>query len=184
VQYFTIACLAMTMVACRSIAVNHKVNNMSSIEKDGVSLTLTGPDALPLAVANRMGSEYNMERCLFQLAVKNVSDTVKNMPYDELKGGTIQVYRRIQDKKEIIDNRTKPPKKKGIVDRFLPGEEKSHSVLFEYQPAIAKYEHNIAKIQFCVKWDAGWLRASSYDSGAVDWNESFELCREIRIIDE
>jgi hypothetical protein len=35
-----------------------------------------------------------------------------------------------------------------------------------------------------VKWESDWLRRSAYAPGAYDWNESFELCREIRITDK
>ena len=68
--------------------------------------------------------------------------------------------------------------------RLAPGETKSYQVIFEYPAGIATMKNRVAVLQFCAKWDSSWLRKKAYAPNAYDWNESSELCRELRIVED
>ena len=85
---------------------------------------------------------------------------------------------------EVVDNRTPPPKLDGAVEKLAPAETKTIEVVFEYPAGIATMKNKVAVLQFCAKWQSEWLRKAAYAPGSYDWNESFEVCSEIRIIDE
>jgi hypothetical protein len=157
---------------------------MADLVIKDIRLSLTGAQTLPLAVVLRKSPAYDAQRNFFTVTLKNESGETKKLPFDELRRNVVLVYRNPATGAEIVDNRTPPPKRDGSVEKLASGETKSFQVVFEYPGSIATMKDHVAVLQFCVKWEASWLRAADYTPGAFDWNESFELCQEIRIFDE
>ena len=71
-----------------------------------------------------------------------------------------------------------------MVETLAPGASKEFQVVSDYRDSIAAKKENVAIVQFCVSWNREWLRKSTYLRYAYDWNESFELCREVRVVSE
>lgn len=157
---------------------------MTEIVIDGIRLSLSGPETLPLPVVLRDSPAYDGPRNFFKVSLKNESGQPRSLPFDELRRNVVLVYRNPATDAEVVDNRTPPPKLDGSVERLAPGETKTFEVVFEYPAQIATMEKRVAVLQFCVKWEADWLRSTAYAPGAYDWNASYELCNEIRIFDE
>jgi hypothetical protein len=170
-------------VSC-AIANSMGANRMSSTVINGVHLSLSGPDTLPLAVVRRGSPDYDAEAAFFTVSLKNESEDTKTLPFDELRRNVVLNYRNQETAAEYSDNRTPPPKFDGAVQVLPPGKTKKFEVVFDYPAGIATMKNRVAVLWFCVKWESKWLRKSAYAPGAYDWNESFELCREIRIVDE
>lgn len=157
---------------------------MTEIVIDGIRLSLSGPETLPLSVVLRDSPAYDGPRNFFKVSLKNESHQPRSLPFDELRRNIVLVYRNPATDAEVVDNRTPPPKLDGSVEGLTPGETKTFEVVFEYPAQIATMEKRVAVLQFCIKWETDWLRSAAYASGAYDWNESFELCNEIRLVDE
>lgn len=157
---------------------------MSEIVTKNVRISFTGPEALPLPVVLRDSPAYDGPRTFFTVTLKNESGRKTNLPFDELRRNIVLIYRNPATRAEIIDNRSPPPKLDGSVEELAPGESKKFQVIFDYPAEIATMKDRVALLRFCVKWDNGWLRKAAYAAGAYDWNESFELCNEIRIVEE
>jgi hypothetical protein len=157
---------------------------MADLIVKGIRLSLAGPQTLPLSVVLRSSPAYDGERSFFTVSLTNESGGGRTLPFDELRRNIVLVYRNPSSGAEIIDNRTPPPRRVGVVEELPQGETKTFQVVFAYPESIATMREHVAALQFCVKWESGWLRSSTYAPGAYDWNESFELCREIRILDE
>jgi len=157
---------------------------MSELVIKGIRLSLAGAQTLPLSVMRRDTPAYDGPRTFFTVSLKNESDGTRILPLDELRRNVVLVYRNPSTGAEVVDNRTPPPKRDGSVEALAKGEAKTFQVVFAYPQTIAVMRDHVAVLQFCVKWVGSWLRASTYAPGAYDWNESFELCREIRILDE
>ena len=151
---------------------------------DGIRLSLSGPETLPLSVVSRDSPAYDAPRNFFTVSFRNESDRTRSLPFDELRRNTSLVYRNPATDAEVFDNRTPPPKLDGSVEGLAPGETKTFEVVFAYPAQIATMEKRVAVLQFCVKWETDWLRGAAYAPGAYDWNPSYELCNEIRIVDE
>jgi hypothetical protein len=154
---------------------------MSETVIDGIHLSLSGPETLPLSVVLRGSPTYDGPRCFFNVSVKNESDRTRSLPFDEMRRNIVSIYRNSAGA-ERVDNRTPPPKAVGTVEALPPGVTKSFQVVFEYPASIAIMKKREALFQFCIKWESAWLRSTAYAPDAYDWNPSFELCREIRII--
>ena len=157
---------------------------MSDLLINGIRLSLEAPESLPLSVVLRGSPRYDGARNLFTVSLRNESPSRMTLPFDEIRRNSIPVYRNPATGAEIVDNRTPPPKMDGSVETIAPGAVKAFQVVFEYPARIVTMRDRVAVLEFCVKWDAKWLRASAYSPGAYDWNESFEACRQIRIIEE
>ena len=157
---------------------------MSELVVDGIRLALAGPDSLPLAAVRRGSPSYDPERGFFTVSLKNESGRRRILPFDELRRSVVLVYRNPSTGQEIIDNRTPPPKRDGAVEGMSPGETKTFQVVFDYPESIATFHDHVARLRFCVRWENRWLRAATYAPGAYDWNESFEVCREVGIVDQ
>jgi hypothetical protein len=157
---------------------------MSTTVIKGIRLTLSGPTILQLSVVRRGSPDYNAEATFFTVSLKNESDGPKTLPFDELRRNVALKYRNPVTASEILDNRTPPPKLDGSVQKLLPGKTEKFEVVFDYPAAIAPMKDGVAVLWFCVNWKSDWLRKSAYVDGAYDWNESFELCREVRIKDK
>jgi hypothetical protein len=157
---------------------------MSETVLKDVRLSLEGPRSLPLAVVLRSSPAYDGPRNFFTVSLKNESARRWRLPLDEIRRNVVLVYRNPVTGGQTIDNRTPPPKMDGSVEDLLPGEIKTFQVVFEYPASIATMKDRVAILQFCVKWDSAWLRKSTYLPDSYDWNESFELCREIQIVDQ
>lgn len=149
-----------------------------------MKVSLTGPQTLPLSVVRRGSPSYDPERNFFTITLENQSSETRTMPFDEIGQNVVLIYRNPQTKRGFTDNRTPPPDPEPPVEKIGPGVTRSFQVVFDYPGSIAKMEKGVAVLQFCVKWQSEWLRKSAYAPSAYDWNESFELCREIRITDE
>jgi len=176
--------LALLMNGAQPNADLRKGRYMSETVVKEIRISFTGPQTIPLSVALRDSPAYNGPRNFFTVALKNNSRNTKTLPFDELQRNTVTKYRNSVTGAEIIDNRTPPPKLDGSVVKLAPGDTKTFQVVFEYPATIASMKNGVVVLQFCVKWENDWLRKSAYAPGAYDWNESFELCREIRITDE
>lgn len=161
-----------------------KVSNMSQTVVKDIRLSLTGPQTLPLAIALRDSPAYDAQRNFFTVSMRNESGAPRTLPFDELRRNIVLVYRNPATAAEVVDNRSPPPKLDGSVEKLAPGETKTFEVIFDYPSSIATMKDHVAVLQFCVKWESGWLRKSAYAPNAYNWNESFELCREIRIVEE
>lgn len=156
---------------------------MSAAQVNGIRLSLAGASALPLAVTSRGSPSYDGPRNFFTVSLENVSTRRLTLPFDELRRNVVRVYRNPSTGAEITDNRTPPPKLDGSVEELAPGETKTFQVIFEYPARLATMEHGVALLHFCVKWESDWLRKSAYAASAYTWNEPFELCQEIRVLD-
>jgi hypothetical protein len=161
-----------------------EMNFMPETLIDGISLSLSGPKRLPLSVVLRSSPTYDGQRTFFEVSLKNESRHIRSLPFDELRRNVVLVYRNPATNAEIVDNRTPPPKLDGAVERLSPGATKTFQVAFEYPAGIATMEKREAALQFCVKWESDWLRHQAYAPGAFDWNASFEVCDELRVVDE
>ncbi len=157
---------------------------MSETVMHTIRLSFDGPESLPLPVVLRDNPAYDGPRNFFTVSLKNESDRRVLLPFDELKRNVVMVYRNPDTGAEEVDNRIPPPKMDGAVEPLEPGETKSFQVVFEYPANLATMKSRVATLEFCVRWKKEWLRDSAYPKGAYDWNESYELCRQIRIIDE
>lgn len=183
------SCLAVTALAfltsCATpSADSSKRSNMSEILAKEVRLSFTGPQTLPLPVVLRDSPAYDAPRNFFTVTLKNESSKQQTIPFDELQRNTITKYRNPDTGAEIVNNRTPPPKQDGAVLVLAPGETKSFQVVFEYPAKLQDLKNKVAELSFCVKWESSWLRKQAYAPDAYNWNESFELCREIRITAE
>jgi hypothetical protein len=157
---------------------------MSETVIKDVRLTFSGPESLPLAVVTRGNPAYDGERAFFTVSVRNNSDKPRALPLPEIRRHCVTKYRNPETGAEFVDNRTPPPKLDGAVETVAAGETKQFKVIFEYPERIAARKDATSIFQFCVAWNREWLRKSAYTPGSYDWNESFELCREIRIVTE
>lgn len=157
---------------------------MSEVLIDGIRLSLAGPARLPLAVVLRDSPGFDGPRNFFEVSLKNESSQTRTLPFDELRRNVVLVYRNPATQAEIVDNRTPPPKLDGSVETLSPGATKTFQVAFEYPTSIVTMEKREAALQFCVKWESDWLRHQAYAPGAFDWNASFEVCDELRVVDE
>ena len=157
---------------------------MSETIINGVRVSFEGPPELPLSVVLRESPAYDAPRNFFTVLLKNVSGQVKTLPFDEIRRNTITKCRNPTTAAEIVDNSTPPPKRDGAVEELAPGETKSFQVVFEYPPEIVTMKNRLTILHYCVEWKGEWLRKAAYAAGAYDWNESFELCREIRIVED
>lgn len=157
---------------------------MQETKINGIHLSLAGPEKLPLSMVLRSSPTYDGSSNFYTVSLRNDSNRNLKLPFDELSRNTVTKYRDMSTSAEFTDNRTPPPKLDGAVEQFTPGEIKTFQVVFEYPLRIATMNNGIANILFCVKWEGDWLRKSSYVNESFDWNESFELCREICIVDK
>lgn len=176
-----IAVAAFTVLAADSLC---EVKNMSEIVLQDVRVTLSGPESLPLPVVTRGNPAYDGPRNFFTVSFKNESGQTKKLPLPEISRGSVARYRNPDTGAEFVDNRTSPPRFDGAVEALAPGETKNFQIIFEYPPKIAARRNGAAVIQFCAVWNRDWLRKNAYPAKAYDWNESFDLCREVRIVDE
>jgi hypothetical protein len=127
---------------------------------------------------------YDASRNLFTVTLRTDSSRPKTLPLPEISRNSITKYRNPETGVEVVDNRTPPPRLDGAVETLAPGESKQFQVVFEYPARIATSTADVVVLQFCVTWNRDWLRKSAYLPGSYDWNESFEVCREIRIVSD
>lgn len=156
---------------------------MSQITLNGIHLSLTGPSSLPLSVVLRDSPTYDGPRNFFTVSLTNSTSQTLSLPFDEMQRNIALAYREPATREEKVNNQTPPPKMDGAVLQLLPDESKSFQVVFEYPIDLAKMKRGVAEIEFCVRWQKEWLRATAYASNPYDWNESYELCHLIRIVD-
>ena len=175
----TAAILALSAVNAVS-----QVRNMSETVLQDVVVSLSGPPSLPLAVVTRGDPASDPGQNFFTVSLKNESAKSKRLPLPEISRHCVTKYRNPETGVEIVDNRTPPPRLNGAVETLAPGESKHFQVVFEYPARIATRKATVEILQFCVAWNHDWLRKSAYAPGSYDWNESFEVCREIRIVSE
>lgn len=183
------SCLATILLALAAGCAEPNVGQskgkaVAEVVLKGVRLSLTGPETLPLPVVLRNSPAYDAPRNFFTVSIKNESASMRTLALDELRRSLVLVYRNPATAAEKTDNRTSPPKLGSSVEKLAPGETKSFQVVFEYPADIARMKDHVTLLRFCVKWESAWLRKSAYAPGAYDWNESFELCREIRILEQ
>lgn len=154
---------------------------MSDLLIDGIRVSFSGPQSLPLAVVTRGNPAYDGPRSYFTLTLKNESDRPRSLPFDEISRNTVRVYGNPATRAQVVDNRAPPPKLDGEVEPLAPGGAKSFQIVFAYPAGIATMNQGVADLRFCAKWEAAWLRSTSYQAGSYDWNASFQLCRNLRI---
>lgn len=177
--------IMVTLASCQTQDSNqYRVINMSELLINGIRLSFIGRQVLPLSVILRDSPNYDGASNFFTVSLKNESSSIKALPFDELRRNTITKYKNTETAVEFVNNKVPPPRPHGLIEEFNPGETKSFQVVFEYPTSIVTMHNRVATLQFCVKWQSDWLRKSTYTAGSYDWNESFEICREIRIIDE
>ena len=148
---------------------------------DGIRVSFSGPELLPLAVVTRGNPAYDGPRNFFTVAIKNESDRERRLPFDEIRRNIVLVYGNPATRAQEVDNRTPPPRATGTVEALPPGAARSFQVVFAYPASIATMAQGVALLRFCIKWESGWLRSATYPAGAYDWNPSFQLCRDLRI---
>lgn len=148
----------------------------------GVRIRFSGAESLPLAVVQRSSPAYDSARNFFTVTMKNESSQTLHLPFDEISRNTVLVYRHPVTHEVSLDNRTPPPRKQGLVTELLPGALQSYQVVFEYPQQMAAIANGVAEVQFCVRWQSDWLRQNSYEPGSYNWNESFELCQQVKIM--
>jgi hypothetical protein len=178
--------LSVAALACNAIVpgIYSYEAYMSEITVKQVRISFSGPETLPLPVVRRGSPKYDGPRNFFTVSLRNDSATKRTLPLPELRENVVMKYQNPATGAEIVDNETPPPDFEGAVEDLAPGETKTFQVVFEYPERIATFKDRVAVLRFCVKWESDWLRRSAYAPGAYDWNESFELCREIRITDK
>lgn len=155
---------------------------MSDTVIDGIRISFSGPDRLPLSVVSRASPSYDAPRNFFTVTLKNESPTSRKLPFDELKRTIVLVYGNPETKQQEIDNKSPPPRRVGIVETVPPGEQREFQVLFEYPAQIAPLKDGSVQLRFCVRWESAWLRSASYPADSYDWNPSFQLCRDLQIV--
>jgi hypothetical protein len=176
--------LTAAILALSAVNSVSQVRNMSETVLQDVVVSLSGPQSLPLAVVTRGDPAYDARQNFFTVSLRNESDKPKTLPLPEIGRHSVTKYRNPETQAEVVDNRTPPPRLNGAVETLAPGESKHFQVVFEYPARIATRKANVEILQFCVAWNHDWLRKSAYVPGSYDWNESFEVCREIRIVSE
>lgn len=173
------------MVGCMEPTVESKSEkHTSEMLVDEMRITLGGPKTLPLSVTLRGSPSYDGQRNFFTVSFKNESKRTRRIPFEELRRNVITKYLNPATGAELVHNRTPPPKRNGSVEEFAPGEIKTFQVVFEYPTSIASMKDREAVIRFCIKWESQWLRKAAYADDAFDWNGSYELSEEIRILEE
>jgi hypothetical protein len=161
-----------------------EARSMSTAVVGGIQITLTGPESLPQSAVRPASPTYNPTRGTFTVVLKNETSARKVLPFDEISRNIALVYRNPSTRAELVDNHPPPPKRNGAVEAFAAGASRSFDVIFTYPESIATMKDHIAVLSFCIKWESNWLRAEYYRPKSYDWNESFEVCRQIRVLDE
>lgn len=157
---------------------------MSEKTINGISVNISGPQSLPISIASDKSPKHVPSKTFFTITVKNETDSNVVIPFDEISRNRIRIYRNPETGAEYINNRTPPPRAEGIVADFSPNESKSFQAVFDFPEAIAKFTDKKTTIQFCVQWEKKRLRSATYTENSFDWNEDFEICQEIVIIDD
>ncbi len=155
---------------------------MSDTVIDGIRISFSGPDSLPLGVVLRGSPAYDAPRNFFTVTLRNESPSSRNLPLDELKRSIVLVYGNPETKEQEIDNKSPPPRRVGIVEMLPPGEQRQFQVIFAYPANIAPIKNGVANLRFCVRWESTWLRAATYPTDSYDWNPTFQLCRDLKIV--
>ena len=157
---------------------------MSETVIDGIRISFSGPDRLPLSVVSRESPNYDAPRNFFTVTLKNESPQGRKLPLDELRRAIVLMYGNPETKAQEVDNKSPPPRRAGIVETLAPGEQRAFQVIFAYPARIAPLKDGSVLLRFCVRWESTWLRAASYTTGAYDWNPSFQLCRDLQIVSD
>jgi len=169
------------MIGLLSPALAKESKPMSETVIDGIRISFTGPDQLPLEVVSRDSPAYDAPRNFFTVTMKNESERSRKLPFDELRRTTVLVYGNPDTKAQEVDNESPPPRRVGLVETLPAGEQRAFQVVFAYPARIAPLKDGAVRLRFCVRWEAAWLRAASYTADAYDWNHSFQLCRDLQI---
>lgn len=154
---------------------------MSETVIDGIRISFAGPDQLPFKVVSRDSPAYDAPRNFFTVTMKNESPASRKLPFDELRRTIVLVYGNPDTKEQEVDNESPPPRRVGLVEKLPPGEQRQFQVVFAYPARIATLKNGSVRLRFCVRWEAAWLRVASYTADTCDWNQSFQLCRDLQI---
>lgn len=157
---------------------------MSDTVIDGIRISFAGPSRLPLSVVSRKSPQYDAKRTFFTVTLKNESPDTHKLPFDELRRTIVLVYGNPETKEQEVDNHSPPPRRVGLVETVPPGEQREFQVVFEYPARIAPLKDGGVHLRFCVRWESAWLRAATYTTERYDWNPSFQLCRDVHVVDE
>lgn len=176
-------------IGCRSIAQEPAApapsgerRSPSEVEIDGITVTLTGPEVLPLGVVVRGDPAWDASRALHTVTLKNVSARARTVPLDELQRAIVRVYADPTTGEQVIDAVSAPPRREARVTTLQPGEPRDLQVVFD-PPATRVTKGRTSNLDFCVRWDAAWLRVESHPT-PPDWNHTFELCRSLQIVED
>ncbi len=156
---------------------------MSEVQVDSMRISLTGPASLERSVIERTSPSYDGQQALFKVTITNASGDFRRLPFDELARHVVRVYRHPATKAEWIDNRTPPPKMNGAVIALAPGASRGFPLLFEFPSRLLEQDAKTQQVQFCARWDSTWLREAAYAPQAFDWNQGFEVCTDLRLVD-
>ena len=157
---------------------------MAEIIVNGMKITLSGSGEFKLSQIHPDSLAYDLGAKLYSVTFSNVSDEDKILPFDELSRTIGFIYRNPVSDEELFDLHPPPPKDDGAVERFSPGSSKSFNLNFEYPESIVTMKDGKAALQFCLKWEDSWLRAAAYKPDSFNWNESFELCQDVIIVQD
>jgi hypothetical protein len=152
------------------------INNLA-----GIQLSLTAPDPLRAAAVQPGSPGFDMSQTIFRVTLRNVSTQPITLPFDEIRRNVVRVYTNLETNVVHTDNRTPPPTRKGLVETLAPGQGREITVQFHYPDMLVTDPSKEIKLRFCVQWRREWLRSQYYQAGSYQWNESFDVCKDIRI---
>jgi hypothetical protein len=163
---------------------NNNNNNNNNNNLTGLQLTLTAPAQVRAAVLRPDDPAFDMDQTLFRLTLKNVGPQPITLPFQEIRRNVVRVYTDLATGAVHTDNRTPPPTRKGIVDTLAPDESREIVVQFQYLAMLDSGRKGPFDILFCVRWRPEWLRSQYYQPASYQWNEAFDVCTNLRIVQD
>jgi hypothetical protein len=156
---------------------------VSDIDVAGIQLSLTGPEQLRAAAVRLDSPTYDMNQTFFRLIMRNAGGHPITMPLAEIRRNVMRVYTNLETGRSEMLDEPLPPIPQGLVETIAPGESREITVQFIYPEALVERPRKVLDIRFCVRWRPEWLRSQYYEPGSYQWNEPFDVCTDVTIVD-
>jgi hypothetical protein len=173
--------VASSALTCHQGGLPEEKHKMDINNLAGIQLTITAPDHLRAAAVQQGSPEFDMNQTIFRVTLRNVSTQPITLPFDEIRRNVVRVYTNLATSVVHTDNRIPPPTRKGLVETLAPGQSREITVQFHYPDMLVSSTDKELKLRFCVQWRREWLRSQYYQPGSYQWNEPFDVCKDIRI---
>ena len=150
---------------------------------DGVTIELSAPVDVPEATIRPDSRIYNADAAAVTVTFRNETGQPLSAPLEEIGNGLVLVYAVAGRGDPIVDNAIPPPPQDGSVITLAP--DASHVVRMSFRYPESLMPPRIQEpvvVKFCVRWRQEWLRTKNYRPGIVNWNKSFEVCADVRIL--